>query len=260
MSLTRVFPPGAGAPAPALDGMDAAGRDWLLAHYGRVDGPYLRVNMIASLNGSATGDDGTSNTLTSRLDRRILGVIRELSDVVLVGAGSVRAEGYVVPAKAALAVVTASGDLSGHRLDARPVDAAGHPVLVLCARSGLERAQASAGTTSATIVPLDDEGGEIQVAAIVRALADRGLGRIVCEGGPVLAGRLFAADVVDEFCLSTSPQVTLGGRPLLESPLAGSALPDSAGAGSTRFSLRQLLVDDAGATYARWERARPATA
>ncbi|TFB55635.1 dihydrofolate reductase family protein [Cryobacterium tagatosivorans] len=259
MSLTRVFPPEAGAPAPTLDGMEAAGRDWLLAHYGRGDGPYLRVNMIASLNGSATGDDGTSNTLTSRLDRRILGVIRELSDVVLVGAGSVRAEGYVVPAKAALAVVTSSGDLSGHRLDARPVDAAGHPVLVLCARSGLERARASAGTR-ATIVPLDDEGGEIKVAAILHALADRGLGRIVCEGGPVLAGRLFAADVVDEFCLSTSPQVTLGGRPLLDSPLLDAALPDSAGDGSTRFSLRQLLVDDAGATYARWERARPATA
>lgn len=252
MSLTRVFPAEAGAPAETLDGMDAAGRDWLLAHYGRGDGPFLRVNMIASLNGSATGDDGTSNTLTSRLDRRILGVIRELSDVVLVGAGSVRAEGYVVPAKAALAVVTSSGDLSGHRLDARPSDPAGdgHPVLILCARSNLERARAGAGTARASIVPLDDEDGSIPAAAIVSALADHGLRRIVCEGGPVLAGQLFAADLVDEFCLSTSPQVTLGGRPLL----------DSAGTVSTRFTLRQLLLADSGASFARWERARPATA
>ena len=206
--------------------------------------------MIGSLNGSATGDDGTSDTLTSRLDRRILGVIRELSDVVLVGAGSVRAEGYVVPARAALAVVTSSGDLSGHRLEPRPVDEAGggQPVLVLCARGNLGRAEATAGD-HATIVPLDDEGGEIPLASIIRALHDRGLTRIVCEGGPVLAGRLVAADLVDELCLSTSPQLTLGGRPLLE----------SAEAGSRRFSLRQLLVDDAGATYARWSRARPAT-
>ncbi|TFD81332.1 pyrimidine reductase [Cryobacterium sp. Sr8] len=260
MSLTRIFPTEPVGPAPSLDGMDAAGRNWLLAHYRQGDGPFLRVNMIASLNGSATGDDGTSNTLTSRLDRRILGVIRELSDVVLVGAGSVRAEGYVVPAKAALAVVTSSGDLSGHRLDARPADAAGHPVLILCARSNLDRARASVGTARATIVPLDDEGGDITVAAIVRALADRGLDRIVCEGGPVLAGQLFAADLVDEFCLSTSPQVTLGGRPLLDSPPLDSPLLDSPAAGSTRFGLRQLLVDDAGATYARWERARPASA
>jgi len=249
--LTRIFPPDPIAPAHALDGMDAAGRDWLLAHYGRADGPFLRVNMIASLNGSATGDDGTSNTLTSRLDRRILGVIRELSDVVLVGAGSVRAEGYVVPAKAALAVVTSSGDLTGHRLDAGPAAPAGaeHPVLIFCALRNLERARSSAGDTRATIVPLDGDDG-IAVGSILRALADRGLARIVCEGGPVLAGQLFAADLVDEFCLSTSPQVTLGGRPLLDSPETGTR----------RFSLRQLLADETGATYARWERARPATA
>ena len=75
------------------------------------------------------------------------------------------------------------------------------------------------------------------------------LPRIVCEGGPVLAGQFFAADLVDEFCLSTSPQVVLGGRGLLE----------SATAGSTGFSLRQLLLDDQGALYARWERSRPAS-
>lgn len=226
--------------------MDAASRVWLLQRYARTEPAFLRVNMIASLNGSATGDDGTSNTLSSRLDRRILGVIRELCDVVLVGAASVRTEGYVVPAKAALAVVTASGDLSGHRLDARPVrDAGAQPVLILCARSNLARAEDTAGG-HATILPLDDEAGDIPVATIVRALAERGLTRIVCEGGPVLAGRLVAADLVDELCLSTSPQVTLGGRPMLESALAASR----------RFSLRQLLLDETGATYARWERAR----
>ena len=252
MTLTRIFPPTGGGDSglESVDGMDAASRAWLLAHYARTEAAYLRVNMIASLNGSATGDDGTSNTLSSRLDRRILGVIQELADVVLVGAGSVRAEGYVVPARAALAVVTSSGDLTGHRLDARPADEAGggHPVLVLCARSSLGRAEATTGGR-ASIVPLDDEGGDIPPASIVRALHDRGLTRIVCEGGPTLAGRLFAADLVDELCLSTSPQVTLGGRPLL----------DSAQAGSRRFSLRQLLVDDAGTTYARWDRVRRAT-
>lgn len=246
MTLTRVFPAPADSTARAsVDGMDAASRDWLLQQYAVPRGLSLRVNMIASLNGSATGEDGTSNSLTSRLDRRILGVIRELSDVVLVGAGSVRVEGYVVPAKAALAVVTSSGDLTGHRLDERE---GAHPVLILCARSNLGVVEETVGAARARIVPVDDEGGDIPPASIVRALHERGLTRIVCEGGPLLAGQLFAADLVDEFCLSTSPQVTLGGRPLLE----------SARTGSSRFSLRQLLLDDAGATYARWERARPA--
>ncbi|WP_181134458.1 dihydrofolate reductase family protein, partial [Rathayibacter sp. AY1D5] len=71
--------------------------------------------MIASVTGSSTGSDGTSETLTNRVDRTILGVVREQADVVLVGAASVRAEGYRVPRRVPLAVVSASGDLAGHR-------------------------------------------------------------------------------------------------------------------------------------------------
>jgi len=247
MTLTRVFPLAPDDASPAsVEGMDVASRDWLLHRYALPTGLSLRVNMIASLNGSATGDDETSNSLSSRLDRRILGVIRELSDVVLVGAGSVRVEGYLVPAKAALAVVTTSGDLTGHRLQEREGT---QPVFILCPRSTLGMVEETASSAHATIVPIGDEGGDIPPASIIRALHDLGLTRIVCEGGPLLAGQLFGADLVDEFCLSTSPQVTLGGRPLLESSRTGS----------TRFSLRQLLLDDAGATYARWNRARPAS-
>ena len=256
MTLTRVFPePEAGADAVDLprrvDGLDPVNRDWLLRRYSKAAGAYLRVNMIASLNGSVAGSDGTSDSLSSRLDRRILGVIRELADVVLIGAGSVRAEGYVVPARAALAVVTASGDLAGHRLgdSAHPNSAHPQPVFIFCPSSAAGRAAASTAGSRATVVPLDDENGMIAPATILAALHTLGLTRIVCEGGPVLAGQFFAADLVDEFCLSTSPQVVLGGRGLLE-----SATP-----GCTGFRMRQLLLDDQGATYARWVRPRPAS-
>ncbi|HSP76584.1 MAG TPA: dihydrofolate reductase family protein [Cryobacterium sp.] len=251
MTLTRVFPePEAGADAADLpcrvDGLDPVNRDWLLRCYSPGPGAYLRVNMIASLNGGVAGSDGTSDSLSSRLDRRILGVIRELADVVLIGAGSVRAEGYVVPARAALAVVTSSGDLAGHRLgdSAHP-----QPVFIFCPSSAVGRVAAATAGSRATVVPLDDENGLLAPATILAALHTLGLTRIVCEGGPVLAGQFFAADLVDEFCLSTSPQVVLGGRGLLE----------SATAGATSFRMRQLLLDDQGATYARWERPRPAS-
>ncbi|TFC70811.1 dihydrofolate reductase family protein [Cryobacterium sp. TMT2-4] len=261
MTLTRVFPePDAGGDTVDLprsvDGLDPVSRDWLLRRYAPTPGAYLRVNMIASLNGGVAGSDGTSDSLSSRLDRRILGVIRELADVVLVGAGSVRAEGYVVPARAALAVVTSSGNLAGHRLEhfthrdsAHPESAHRQPVFILCPRFAVGRVEAATVGARTTVVPLDDENGVLTPSTILAALCALGLPRIVCEGGPVLAGRFFAADLVDEFCLSTSPQVVLGGRGLLE----------SATAGSTGFRLRQLLLDDQGATYARWERSRPAS-
>ena len=252
MTLTRVYPePEADGAAAALprnvNGLDLASRDWLLRRYAPEPGAYLRVNMIASLNGGVAGADGTSDSLSSRLDRRILGVIRELADVVLVGAGSVRAEGYVLPARAALAVVTASGNLAGHRLAHSAHRDSAQPVYILCPRSATVRAEAATAGTDATVVPIDDENGMIAPAAILAALRTLGLPRIVCEGGPVLAGQFFAADLVDEFCLSTSPQVVLGGRGLLE----------SATAACTGFRMRQLLLDDQGATYARWERSRP---
>ena len=256
MTLTCVFPePEAGNDAADLpcsvDGRDLASRDWLLRRYAPAPGAYLRVNMIASLNGSVTGSDGTSDSLSSRLDRRILGVIRELADVVLVGAGSVRAEGYVVPARAALAIVTSSGDLAGHRFGDhdRRDPRQRQPVFILCPRSAVGRAEAATAGSRAIVVALDDEDGILAPTAILAALYTFGLTRVVCEGGPVLAGRFFAADLVDEFCLSTSPQVVLGGRSLLE----------SATAGCFGFRLRQLLLDDHGATYARWERSRPAS-
>ncbi|HEX3679280.1 MAG TPA: dihydrofolate reductase family protein, partial [Galbitalea sp.] len=58
---------------------------------------WVRLNLIGSVSGSATGPDGTSETLTNPVDRAILGVIRSHADIVVVGAASVRAEGYFVP-------------------------------------------------------------------------------------------------------------------------------------------------------------------
>ena len=89
--------------------------DWYTPH----DGDYLRLNFVTTLDGRAAGADGTSGSLTSTTDRMILGVIRQYADVVLVGAETVRREGYLRPSRAALAIVTASGDLTGHQLDSR---------------------------------------------------------------------------------------------------------------------------------------------
>ncbi len=100
--VRRVFPT-AGEPID-LDVPDA--RDLLTALYEPSRPGQVRLNLIGSVSGSATGSDGTSETLTNSADRMILKVIRSLADVVVVGAATVRAEGYFVPRSAALAVVT----------------------------------------------------------------------------------------------------------------------------------------------------------
>jgi hypothetical protein len=89
---------GAGEAAASRGLEDDGTRSWLEDLYRPASPVHVRLNFVASVDGSVIGADGSSDSLSSVVDRRILGVIRELADVVLVGAGTVRAERYVLPA------------------------------------------------------------------------------------------------------------------------------------------------------------------
>jgi len=207
--------------------VDLDDRAALLEWYRTPRPDWLRLNFVASVDGSVTGPDGTSETLTSRSDRRILGVIRELADAVLVGAGSVRSEGYQVPKRAPLVIATRSGDLGGHRIEDL------ERVVVL----GPERARATvAATLGAEFVAVGDHPRDL-----VSALYGRGWRSVVCEGGPTLAAELLNASLVDELCLTTSPVLGGASLPLLGGPVA-----------QRRLSLAGLLSDDDDLLFARW--------
>lgn len=232
MILTRVHP---GAAEP-LDLDDESSRDRLLEFYRPPSPEWVRLNLVASISGSAAGSDGTSETLTSKSDRRILGVIRELSDVVLVGAASVRAEGYQLPRRSRLAIVTASGDLSGHRLGTTDASL----VTVVCVASAVEKVRETLGDAEILTVPTDD--GRIGMTDLVAALRGAGYSSIVCEGGPGLAAQLLAASLLDDVCLTTSPVIGDVRLPVL----GGSELPEHAA------TLGHLLIDEASFLFARW--------
>lgn len=232
MNLTRLIP----GPAAEFD-LDSKGAAADLSELYRPPRKrWLRLNLVASINGNAAGSDGTSEGLTSRTDRRILGAIRRLSDVVLVGASSVRKEGYFLPKTAPLAIITGSGDLSGHRI---PVDVAAGRVIVLCPPGARDALASSLGDRPVTVITLP--GPRISPAEAVAALHRLGHDSIVCEGGPSLAAQLIDADLVDELCLSTSPVLIGTDVPVLPGLARGEAL-----------HLSQLLVDPDGGLYARW--------
>ncbi|GAA4667471.1 dihydrofolate reductase family protein [Frondihabitans cladoniiphilus] len=204
-------------------------------------GRWLRLNLIAAVSGDAAGVDGTSDSLSNAADRAILAALRNVADAVLVGARSVRAEGYRVPARATLVVVTSSGDLSGHRMDPERASR----VLVLCPASAVGRVAETLGAAvagAARVVVVPDSGGRLDPRAIVSTLRDLGLDSIVCEGGPSVAGQLLHDGLVDELCLSTSPVVIGSGLPVF-----GTERFDA-----SRLTLSQLLIDDGSALYARW--------
>ena len=195
--------------------------------------PWVLVNMVASVDG-ATAVDGLSGPLGGDADRRLLGVVRGLADVVLVGAGTVRAEGYrppLTPAAAVggrratrgqavrprLAVVSGSADLDPAAAlfaDQDPDDPA--PFVYTSAGVAPDRLTGLSGV--AEVVVAD---GVLNVVEVVADLHDRGVDTLLCEGGPGLVAQLASAGLVDELCLSVSPLIVGGGSGLL----AGTPLP-----------------------------------
>lgn len=70
----------------------------------------FRLNLLATPEGTH-GADGTSHSITSAEDRRILRAIREEADVLIVGAESVRTEGWFLPPLGRLMVLSSTGSL-----------------------------------------------------------------------------------------------------------------------------------------------------
>ena len=98
-------------------------------------GHTVRANMVSTVDGAASGIDGLSGTVSGEADRRVFRTLRQLADVVLVGAGTARAEGYR-PAALPIAVVSGRLDLD---LSAPLYAAAEHRTIVITCSSALAR-------------------------------------------------------------------------------------------------------------------------
>ena len=164
--------------------------------------PWLRVNMLSSLDGAATGGDGRSGSLNNEPDHAVFDAVRALADVIVVGAGTARAEGYR-PTDRPLVVVSRRGHVP-ERLREAP---AGSVLLATSASSpGLEEARGLLGGEQVLVHGED----EVDLAALREALVDRGWTSILAEGGPHLLRDLLGAGVVDEVCVTLVPRIVGG--------------------------------------------------
>jgi riboflavin biosynthesis pyrimidine reductase len=216
------------------------------------DGPHLRMNFVASPDGAATLD-GLTEGLQTRGDNRVFALLRDLTDVVLVGAGTIRDEGYgaLRPGQRrrqwrqrhGLAEVPALAVVSG-RLDLNPGAElfTGAVVRPLVITHGASPAPARAALAEVAEVIVAGESA-VDLPGALAALADRGLRRILCEGGPHLFGGLLAAGCVDELCLTLTPMLTGPGAGRI---VAGPLVP-----APVQMRLAHLLEED-GALFCRY--------
>lgn len=193
--------------------------------------PWVAMGMVGSLDG-AVAVDGRSEGLGCAGDRAAFRALRAVADVVVVGLGTAVAERYRptwtarhVEARAArgqpalprLAVVTGSGRVPR---DLRALEDPARPPLVLTTAAGAAVA-ADRVAGRAEVVEVDaGADGLIAAHALVATLAERGLGRVLCEGGPTLNHTMVAAGAVDDLFVTIAPTVVGGG-----SGLVGDALP-----------------------------------
>jgi len=200
--------------------------------------PWVVVNMIASIDG-ATTVDGRSGGLGGPGDRVVFGLLRRAADVILVGAGTARAEGYRAPrpGQGRLAVVTRTGRLAG----AERIFEGHRPYLVTTERAEL----AELGDRAEVLRYGDDQ---VALPAALAALGARGAGIVLCEGGPSLNGDLLAAGLVDEVCLTIAPVMTAGSSSRI------SHHPTAAL--DARFELAHVLDED-GFLFLRYVRSTP---
>lgn len=188
----------------------------ILAHPGTSDRPgaaagaWVRANMISTVDGAAWGHDHLSGSINGPADLRVFEVLRALADVVLVGAGTVRAEEYTAVEVAGrvrglrraagrddtlwLTIVTRSGEVP-------PALAADPTVLVATSARGSVRLEGL--LDPARLIVCGDD--IVDLRAVVESLAGRGLGRVLTEGGPHMLANLLAAGLVDDLCVTTSP-------------------------------------------------------
>lgn len=185
-----------------------------------VTAPTVRVNFVSSVDGSAT-HEGLSGGLSGAADKRHFELLRRVSDVVLVGAGTVRSEGYgPMMVSAASSRWRVRHGMSEHpvfaivsgslELDPRSrifSEAPVRPIVVTPARaSGLAEIAAVADVVVA---------GEqhVDIAEALRVIRQHGHDQVLCEGGPSLFGSLVAGRLVDELCLTLEPTLEAGEGP-----------------------------------------------
>jgi 5-amino-6-(5-phosphoribosylamino)uracil reductase len=191
--------------------VDADDLPGLYAYPADLTRPWVRVNFVSSLDG-AVSVDGVSGGLGSPGDKQVFGTLRRLADVILVGAGTVRAENYRGARKPGfgrdsppqIAVVTGAADLD----PASPLftDTAVAPIVLTTAAADPGRREAIAAA-GGDVAVLDD----LAPPTLLAELEQRGLRKVLCEGGPGLHGDLIAADAVDELCLTVAPLLVGGG-------------------------------------------------
>ncbi|BBZ28088.1 hypothetical protein MMAD_23830 [Mycolicibacterium madagascariense] len=220
-----------------------------------LDRCWVRANMIASLDGGAT-DDGKSGGLAGPGDKALFSRMRQEADVILVGASTVRIENYSGAQMSLaerrerqqrgqaelppIAVITHGADFEH---DAKIFTRTEVPPLIVTSRDSVEDARSRFAAVAEVIDASGAHSDRVDVGVVLATLAERGLRRVLCEGGPGIISLLIENELLDELCMTIAP-VLVGGQ--------ARRIAAGSGEAHTRMRRSHLLSDDEGYLYTRY--------
>lgn len=175
----------------------------------------LRAILATTLNGSATTPDGTSGALGNKTDTALLLRVREIVDVVLVGAGTVRAESYGPVHSPDTRIAVASRSLDFDTSTSFFSDASPGPIILAPQSSLTDPALAGHRTKLADAGATLISSGDGSPAAMLAALRAAGLPRVSLEGGPGLYRDFLLAGLVDVWHVTVDPSLVTPANPFI---------------------------------------------
>ena len=205
--------------------------------------PLVTLKLASSFDGRIATSQGESQWITGAEARRFAHYLRATHDAVMIGAGTARADDPTLNVRGLGMVSQPVRLVLDSRLSTDPASALGRsatatPVWICHSAAAPAAAIAAWQKTGATlIVCAPDASGRLKLPEVLRALAARGLTRLFCEGGGVLAAALLAEGLVDELVhLTAGLALGADGTP------AVAALPPAALADYPRFTLVESRV------------------
>jgi diaminohydroxyphosphoribosylaminopyrimidine deaminase/5-amino-6-(5-phosphoribosylamino)uracil reductase len=183
--------------------------------------PEVTAKYAMTLDGRIATRTGHSRWITGELARREAHRLRDRHDAVMVGVGTVLADDPLLtvrlpseeageggPHHPLRVVVDSRARTPGTAAVLRP-DTPGH-TLIACSTDAPAERLAALEAAGAKLLVLPRGDGGVDLGALLRALGERGINRVLVEGGSRLLGRLFDLGLVDQVVAFIAP-VIVGG-------------------------------------------------
>ena len=188
-----------------------------VGHFRRVrEGrPEVLLKLALSADGKVGAAGRKPVAITGEAARTQVSLLRARSDAILVGFGTVLSDNPALTCRLPGMIdhspvrVVLDAELRVPLSYSVVATARETPTWIVCAPSASAMAEQVLRDKGLEVLRVDAKEGRLDLAQVVKILAERGITRLMVEGGPTVAASFVKADLVDEAILFHSPK-TIG--------------------------------------------------